>query len=96
MTSEHITKREARRFMLLKHGLLGGRRFAGAEGAYAFIRQAGSIQYDPIDVCGRNADLVLQSRIGSYSKQTLNDLLYEQRRLVDYFDKELCIFPAED
>ena len=96
MTSEHITKREARRFMLLKHGLLGGRRFTGAEGAYAFIRQAGSIQYDPIDVCGRNADLVLQSRIGSYSKHILNDLLYEQRRLVDYFDKELCIFPAED
>ena len=29
-------------------------------------------------------------------KHILNDLLYEQRRLVDYFDKELCIFPAED
>ena len=96
MTSEQITKQQARRFMLLKHGLLGERRFAGAEGAYTFIRQAGSIQYDPIDVCGRNADLVLQSRVSSYSKQILNDLLYEQRRLVDYFDKELCIFPAED
>lgn len=93
---ERMTKEQARRFLLLKHGLLGERRFEGSEGAYGFIRQAGSIQFDPIDVCGRNADLVLQSRVLGYKKQVLDDLLYRQRRLVDYFDKELCIFPAED
>lgn len=87
---------QARRFLLLKHGLLGPRRFAGREGVLAFIRQAGSIQFDPIDICGRNPDLVLQSRVEGYSRQTLSSLLYEDRRLVDYFDKELCIFPAED
>lgn len=96
MTEIVITKQQARRFLLLKHGLLGARKYEGSEGVYDFICQAGSIQFDPIDVCGRNADLVLQSRVAGYTKQVLNDLLYRKRRLVDYFDKELCIFPAGD
>ena len=91
-----LTMPQARRFLLRRHGLMGPRRFDGAEGAMAFIRQVGSIQFDPIDVCGRNPDLVLQSRVAGYHKGVLADLLYGQRRLVDYFDKELCIFPMED
>lgn len=91
-----ITARQAARFLLLRQGLLGPRRFRGGAGALGFIRQAGSIQFDPIDVCGRNPDLVLQSRVEDYDRQTLSSLLYQERRLVDYFDKELCIFPAED
>ena len=55
-----ITKEQARRFILLKQGLLGKKRFASKEGALEYIRQAGCIQYDPIDVCGKNAELVLQ------------------------------------
>lgn len=27
------------------------------------MRQAGCIQYDPVDVCGKNAELTLQSRV---------------------------------
>ena len=91
-----LTLPQARRFLLSRQGLMGAHRFEGAEGAYSFIRQAGSIQFDPIDVCGRNPDLVLQSRVPGYRKDMLADLLYRQRRLVDYFDKELCIFPVED
>lgn len=91
-----LTNRQARRFLLLKQGLIGGRRFAGRAGALAYIRQAGCIQFDPIDVCGRNADLVLQSRVQGYRKQMLDELLYRERSLVDYFDKNLAIFPAED
>ncbi|NLD34801.1 MAG: winged helix-turn-helix domain-containing protein [Clostridiales bacterium] len=91
-----LSREQARRFLLTRHGLMGEHRFIGPEGAFAFIRQAGSIQFDPIDVCGRNPDLVLQSRIQGYSKAMLADLLYRQRRLVDYFDKELCIFPTKD
>jgi uncharacterized protein YcaQ len=87
---------QARRFMLHKQGLLGGRRFKGKEGAWQFIRQAGSIQFDPINICGRNPDLVLQSRVQGYRRSWLAELLYEDRRLMDYFDKELCIFPVED
>lgn len=91
-----ITAAQARRFMLLKHGLLGPRRFRGKAGALAFIRQVGCIQFDPIDVCGRNPDLVLQSRVSGYSKSMLDSLLYQDRLLLDYYDKEMSIFPVED
>lgn len=82
--------------MLLKHGLLGSYRFAGREGILSFVRQAGCIQFDPVDVCGRNADLVLQSRIKGYQKTMLYELLYVERKLVDYFDKNLAIIPVEN
>ena len=91
-----VTLEQARQFMLLKQGLLGKHRFAGKDGAYQYVRQAGCIQYDPVDVCGRNAELTLQSRVKGFTKQMLDDLLYRDRLLVDYSDKELSIWPSED
>ena len=91
-----LTRGQAARFILRKQGLLGRYRFEGKEGALAYVRQAGCIQYDPVDVCGRNAELTLQSRVKGFTKQTLYDLLYRDRLLVDYSDKELSIWPRED
>lgn len=58
-----ITKKQAAQFVLRKQGLIGSYRFAGKDGAYSYVRQAGCIQYDPVDVCGKNAELTLQSRV---------------------------------
>jgi uncharacterized protein YcaQ len=91
-----MTREQARRFILSKQGLLGKYRFAGKEGAYRYVRQAGCIQYDPVDVCGKNAELTLQSRVRGFSRKMLADLLYKDRLLVDYTDKELSIWPRED
>ena len=91
-----MTREQARRFILSKQGLLGQYRFAGKEGAYRYIRQAGCIQYDPVDVCGKNAELTLQSRVHGFTKKMLADLLYKDRLLVDYTDKELSVWPSED
>lgn len=91
-----ITKQQARQFILAKQGLIGGYRFVGKDGAYAYVRQAGCIQYDPVDVCGKNAELTLQSRVKGFRKSMLQELLYEDRLLVDYADKELSIWPSED
>lgn len=91
-----FTKTEFRRFLLKRQGLVGRRRFRGEEGALAFIRQAGCIQFDPIDVCGRNAELTLFSRTAGFKKSDLYDLLYKKRLLFDYPDKELSIIPVED
>ena len=93
---DSITRQQARQFILSKQGLIGPYRFAGKDGAYEYIRQAGCIQYDPVDVCGKNAELTLQSRVKGFSKKMLHDLLYKDRKLVDYVDKELSIWPAED
>ena len=91
-----ITREQARQFILSKQGLLGNHRFAGKGGAYDYVCQAGCIQYDPVDVCGKNAELTLQSRVKGFTKEMLADLLYRDRLLVDYADKELSILPVKD
>jgi uncharacterized protein YcaQ len=90
-----LTNIQARRFILLKQGLLGDYRFSKKEGALAFIKQAGCIQFDPVNVCGKNADITLQSRVEDYSKEMLEELLYQDRLLFDYPDKVLSIIPME-
>lgn len=91
-----ITKQQATRFILIKQGLIGPYRFTGKGGAYDYVRQAGCIQFDPVDVCGKNAELTLQSRVKGFKKSMLRELLYEDRKLIDYVDKELSIWPVED
>ena len=91
-----ISGQQARQFILAKQGLIGAYRFVGKEGAYAYIRQAGCIQFDPVDVCGKNAELTLQSRVKGFRKTMLQELLYQDRKLVDYADKELSIWPVEN
>lgn len=91
-----LTNQQARRFLLHKQGLLGERRFAGKAGVLDYIREVGSVQFDPVDICGKNAELALHSRVGSFTKKDFAELLYEDRALVDYFDKNLCVLPVED
>lgn len=90
-----VSNRTARRFQLLKQGLIGAYRFKGKQGALDFVRQAGCIQFDPVDCCGKNAELTLFSRVGGFKKSMLYSLLYRDRALFDYRDKELAILPVE-
>ncbi len=87
---------QARYFLLKKHGLINAFKFRDKSDILTFIKQVGCIQFDPIDVCGKNPELVLQSRIEHFKKEMLYELLYEDRCLVDYFDKNLSIFPVDD
>ncbi|MCR5356003.1 MAG: winged helix DNA-binding domain-containing protein [Lachnospiraceae bacterium] len=91
-----ITKQQARQFILAKQGLIGAYRFKAKSGAYEYVSQAGCIQYDPVDVCGKNAELTLWSRVKGFRKSMLRELLYKDRLLVDYADKELSIWPTKD
>lgn len=91
-----LTRAQARRLMLLWQGLCGAHRFAGAQGALSYVRQAGCIQFDPVDVCGKNAELTLFSRVKGFTRETLHALLYQDRQLVDYTDKNQAIMPVED
>ena len=91
-----ITRQQARQFILAKQGLIGTYRFTGKDGAYDYVCQAGCIQFDPVDVCGKNAELTLQSRVKGFKKSMLRELLYEDRKLIDYVDKELSIWSVED
>ena len=90
-----LTNQQARRFILLKQGLLGEHKFIDKQGALDFIRQAGCVQFDPVDLCGKNAEIVLNARVKNFRKDMLRELLYEDRVLFDYPDKQLSIIPIE-
>jgi len=87
-----ISIEEARNFFVNYHNLNKERTFNGIDGVIQCFGQIKSIQYDPLDVVGRNADLVLQSRVSGYEPSMLYDLLYHQHELIDGFDKEMCIY----
>lgn len=91
-----MSKEELRKFLVLYQGLYVNNTFIGEGGIKDFIRRAGCIQYDPLNVVGRNADLVLQSRIENYNPEMLDDLLYKKRELIDGWDKVMAIYSAED
>lgn len=94
--SADVSKEQARRFLLLRHGLLGATPFQGKKGILDFIRLTGCLQFDPIDICGKSPELSLFSRVEGFEKSMLSELLYQDRQLVDYFDKNLSILAVED
>ena len=93
---KRITKQEAREALCRYHNLDGSQNFSGLDGVREAMKQLGSIQYDPLCVVARNADLVLQARVHAYSPKYLEELLYTHRELVDGGDKELCIYQMSD
>lgn len=91
-----ITNEQARRFQLAHQGLLPPRSGKGKEVALEFIRRVGCIQFDPLNIVGQNPELVLQSRIKEFRPAMLRELLYEDRRLLDGWDKMMSIYAVED
>lgn len=93
---QSITKVQARRFLLLRHGLLGRRQYKGKAGTLAVFQKLRAVQYDPVNICGRSPELSLLARVEGYKPEYLWELLYKERLLVDHYDKCMCIFPMED
>ena len=91
-----ISKSDARRFMLSHHGLYPPRQRLGKAGVLDYIHHVGCIQFDPINIVGRNPDLVLQSRVKDYRPHMLDELLYSDRNLLDGWDKMASIYAMED
>ncbi len=91
-----VSKEQARRFLLRKHGLLGPTPFSGKEGILAYVRQAGCVQYDPVDVCGKSHELAFLSRVEGFAPALLRELLYEDRLLMDFWDKNMSLVLTEE
>ncbi len=90
-----LSKTHARRFLLAHHHLWPPRQLEGKAGIMEFVRHVGCIQFDPLNVAGRNPDLVLQSRVNNYRPNLLDELLYADRCLVNGVDKVASIYPTE-
>ena len=87
---------DLRSFLISRHSLDNYEKLNGKSGVKKFFKRAGSIQYDPLNIVGRNPNLVLQSRINNFNSAVLDNLLYKERYLVDAWDKEMSIYAAED
>ena len=91
-----LTIEEARCFLVRCQHLDSSSQLCGKDGVMRFFKKVGCVQYDPLNIVGRNADLVLQSRVSDYKAEMLESLLYEERSLVDGWDKVMSIYPTED
>jgi len=91
-----ISKKHARRFLVKYHFLNPARNLNIKQSTNKLFNRLGCIQFDTINVVGRNADLVLQSRIKNYTPEILERLLYEERVLIDGWDKVASIFQTLD
>lgn len=61
-----------------------------------YIRKVGCIQYDPLNVVGKNPDLVLQARFQTYRKGDIDKYLYADRVIFDVWDKNMSISTVDD
>src|SRR5690349_21099410 len=60
------------------------------------VDRLGSLQFDPIDVAGRNHDLTLLARIAGYRREWTDGLLYARRDLYETYNKQLSIVPTAE
>jgi uncharacterized protein YcaQ len=87
----------ARRFLALRHLLAPPRSLpAEPESVLRIIDRVGSLQFDPLEVAGRNHDLVLLARIAGYRRAWTDHWLYEDRRLYETYNKSLNIVPVAE
>ena len=91
-----ISNEAARNFLVNYHNLNGHGGLKGSAGVIEYMNKVRCIQFDPLNVVGKNPDLVLQSRVKNYKPEVLFDLLYKERSLYDAADKMISIIPTDD
>jgi len=84
----HISREEARRFLAQYH-------FKPTD-LTGVIDRLGTVQYDPLNPVGRNADLVFQARIPGYQVDDWQTAAYTDRIIYDAWDKQACLVPVSD
>jgi uncharacterized protein YcaQ len=91
-----MTKDELCSYLIHYHSLNCFGDFTGESGIKKIFQRIGCIQYDPLNVVGRNPCLVLQSRVKGFTPDMLDKLLYKDRSLIDGWDKEMSIYKTAD
>jgi uncharacterized protein len=76
----HLSREEARRFLAQYH-------FHPTD-LPGTIDRLGTVQYDPLNPVGRNADLVFQARIPGYQVDDWQKAAYIDRIIYDAWDKQ--------
>ena len=98
MPTQLLTSREAARRFLVRRHLLAPPRSLPARPASVktVVERLGSLQFDPLEIAGRNHDLVLLARIAGYRREWTDALLYEERWLYEAYNKGLSLLPTAE
>lgn len=92
-----ISPEVARRFLAIRHFLAPPRSLpAEPASVMTVVNRFGSLQFDPLEVAGRNHDLVLLARIARYRRAWTDALLYEERALFEAYNKGLSLLPTKE
>ena len=85
----------ASRFLAIRHFLAPPRSLPPDRASVmTVIDRIASFQFDPLEVAGRNHDLVLLARIDGYRREWTDGLLYDERSLFEIYNKGLSILPT--
>jgi uncharacterized protein YcaQ len=87
-----ISPAVARRLAIQRQGLAAER----LDGIVGVVRRLGYLQLDPTNVVARSHLLVLWSRLGSFDRAELDRLIWEERRLFEYWAHKASIVLTED
>jgi uncharacterized protein YcaQ len=92
-----VSAAAARRFLVLRHLLAPPRSLPPRpESVLDVVERLGSLQFDPLEVAGRNHDLVLLARVAGYRREWTDHWLYADRRLYETYNKSLSIVPLAE
>jgi uncharacterized protein YcaQ len=86
----------ARRLAVTRQRLAGPRPPADATGILDVARDIGYLQLDPISAVARSHLLVLRSRVGNYDLAQLDQVMWQERRLFEYWAHAASIVLTED
>ena len=96
-----VSRAAARRYLAERHFLRPPRSLPSGKGSVlALVARLGSLQFDPVDLAGRNHEIVCGSRIRDFEPRWLDELLYDvnpaRRQLVEQYNKALNIVPMSE
>lgn len=92
-----VDRASARRFLVQRHLLAPPRALPPTRDSVRTVfDRVGSLQFDPLEVAGRNHDLVLAARIDGFQRTLTDALLYEERWLYETYNKGLSLVPTAE
>ncbi len=91
-----ISLQTARRLFILRQRLNDLAPASDAAGILDVVRDLGCLQLDPISAVARSHQLVLWSRVGNYDLSALDQLLWGERSLFEYWAHQASIVLTED
>lgn len=91
-----ITANTARRLAITKQHLARERLEPSADGIYQTVRDLGCLQLDPLSTVSRSHTLVVFSRVGPYKIADVDNLIYRDKKLFEYWAHAASIVLTED